>query len=104
MDASRKANRADNEITLQYQSRRDTLLVEELAAERLAELQMAIEQSRQSTDGASEIQRRIKLLGECNRIEGETSAQFYARLRQWWDRDLPQAKSPLHAPRQQAGE
>ena len=100
MDTSRKANREDNEITLQYQSRREALLVEELATEKLAQLHASIEQLKQTSLGASELQRRIKLFGECNRIEGETSAQFYARLRQWLDRDMPQAKSPLHAPRQ----
>ena len=31
MDQSRKANREDNEITLQYKSRQETLLEEELS-------------------------------------------------------------------------
>jgi hypothetical protein len=63
MDHSRKANREDNEITLQSRSRRESMLE-----------------------------------GECKRIEGETSGQFYARLRHWLDRDMPQTKSPLHSP------
>jgi hypothetical protein len=100
MDASRKSNREDNEITLQYQSRRETLLVEELAQEKLAQLHTSIEQLKQTPLGAIELQRRIKLFGECKRIEGETLGQFYARLRHWLDRDMPQAKTPLHAPRQ----
>jgi hypothetical protein len=100
MDTSRKANREDNEITLQYQSRREALLVEELAAEMLTQLYASIEQLKQTPSGAQELQRRMKLFGECNRIEGETSGQFYARLRQWLERSMPQAKSPLHAPRQ----
>ena len=100
MDTSRKANREDNEITLQYRSRQETLLVEELAEEKLAQLRTAIEQMKQASPGANELQRRIKLFGECIRFEGETSGQFYARLRNWLDRDMPQAKLPLHAPRQ----
>lgn len=100
MDTSRKANREDNEITLQYRSRREALLVEELAEEKLAQLRTAIEQMRQASTGANELQRRIGLFGECNRIEGETSSQFYARLRNWLERDMPQTKLPLHAPRQ----
>ena len=100
MDTSRKANREDNEITLQYQSRQEVLLVEELAEEKLAQLRASMEQLKQTPPGAAELQRRIKLFGECKRIEGETSGQFYARLRHWLDRDMPQTKSPLHAPRQ----
>jgi hypothetical protein len=50
--------------------------------------------------GVAEVQRRFKLVGDCTRIEGETSGQFYARLRHWLDRELPPKKSPLHAPRQ----
>ena len=100
LDTSRKANREDYEITLQYKSRQEALLVEELAAEKLAQLRTSIEQLTLGSPEANEHQRRIKLFGECNRIEGETSSQFYARLRSWLDRGLPPAKSPLHAPRQ----
>jgi hypothetical protein len=100
MDKSRKAHREANEKTLQYKSRRQTVLQEELAEEKLTQLLEVISQLDQTTPGATELQRRRKLIGECNRIEGETSGQFYARLRLWLDRDMPQAKSPLHAPRQ----
>ena len=100
MDNSRKANREDNEITLQYKSRQETLLDEELTEDKLKELLESISQIDQTPPGAAELQRRTKLFGECKRIEGETSGQFYARLRHWLDRDIPQTKSPLHAPRQ----
>ena len=100
MDSSRKANREDNEITLQYKSRQETLLDEELAEDKLKELLESISQIGQTPHGAAELQRRTKLFGECKRIEGETSGQFYARLRNWLDREMPQSKSPLHAPRQ----
>ena len=100
MDSSRKANREANEITLQYKSRQETLLEEELAEDKLTQLLAFISQLDQTPLGAAELQRRRKLFGECKRIEGETSGQFYARLRHWLDRDIPQTKSPLHAPRQ----
>jgi hypothetical protein len=100
MDASRKANREDNEATLQYQSRQETLSIEELNEERLRTLLAFVRKLEQSPPGVAELQRRTKLFGECKRIEGETSGQFHARLRHWLDRDLPQTKSPLHAPRQ----
>jgi hypothetical protein len=40
------------------------------------------------------------LFGECKRSDGETSAEFYSKLRHWLDRDMSRTKSPLHAPRQ----
>jgi hypothetical protein len=100
MDTSRKANREDHEITLQYKSRQEALLVEELNQDKLTQLQAFVSRLEQTPPGAVELQRRIKLFGECHRIEGETSGQFYARLRHWLDRDVPQTKLPLHPPRQ----
>ena len=100
MDTSRKANREGDEITLQYTSRREALLIEELVEEKLAQLHASIEQLKQTPVGAAELERRIKFFGECKRIEGETSGQFYARLRHWLDKNSPQTKAPRHAPRQ----
>ena len=73
MDASRKASREDNETTLQYQSRQETLLVEELNEDKLTQLLESVSQLEQTPPGAAELQRRTKLFGECKRIEGETS-------------------------------
>ena len=100
MDNSRKANREDNEITLQYKTRQETLLEEELGEDKLTQLLASISQLDQTPAGAAELQRRRNLFGECKRIEGETSRQFYARLHHWLDREIPQTKSPLHVPRQ----
>ena len=100
MDHSRKANREGNEKTLQYKSRQETRLDEEFTEDKLTELLASISQLDQTPSGAADLQRRTKLFGECKRIEGETSGQFYARLRHWLDREIPQTKSPLHAPRQ----
>ena len=100
MDTSRKSNRENHEITLQYKSRQENLLAAELVEEKLEQLLEFISKLEQTLSGAAELQRRSKLFGECKRIEGETSDQFYARLRHWMDRDMPQTKSPLHAPRQ----
>ena len=102
MDASRKATREGNETTLQYQSRQDALLTEELNEERLRQLLEFVGRLKETPAGVAEVQRRVKLFGDCTRIAGETSGQFYARLRHWLDRDLPPTKSPLHAPRQTA--
>ena len=100
MDATRKATREGNETTLQYQSPQEALLVEGLNEDQLKQLLESVSRLEQTPAGAAELQRRIKLFGECERTEGETSSQFYGRLRHWLDRDMPQTKSPLHAPRQ----
>lgn len=100
MDKTRKANREATEKTLHYKSRNATLLEDELGEEKLAQLLAFVIQSEQTPSGAAELRRRRERFGQCNRIEGETAGQYYARLRHWLDRDLPQTKSPLHAPRQ----
>ena len=96
MDRSRKATRAGNEITLQHKSPQEALLIEELIEANLAQLQASIEQMKQSPEGTAELQRRVKAFGECQRIDDETSGQFYDKLRRWLDREIPQTKSPLH--------
>ena len=100
MDRSRKANREGNEVTLQHRSQKQTVLIEELVEEKLAELQATLEQLKQTPEGMAELERRTKAFGECTRIDGETSTQFYAKLCRWLDREIPQTKSPLHPPRQ----
>ena len=76
------------------------MLEEELSEDNLTQLVAFIGHLDQTPPGAAELQRRTELFGECKRIEGETSGQFYARLRHWLDKDVSQTKSPLHAPRQ----
>ncbi len=100
MDHSRKANREGNERTLQYKSRQEILRDGELNEDKLSQLLESITRLDQTPSGAAELQRRTKVFGECKQIEGENSGQFYARLRHWLDRDIPQTKAPLHAPRQ----
>lgn len=100
MNPIRNAKRDGQEATLQYRTRQESLGVEELSEEKLAQLHSFIEQLKQTPPGAAEFERRIRLFGECRRVEGETSSLFYGRLRHWLDRDIPQSKSPLHAPRQ----
>ena len=104
MDITRKANREAQEITLQYKSRHEALLDDELIEDKLTQLLTFIAQLERTPTGTAEIQRRVKLFGECKRSEGETSAEFYAKLRRWLDRTMPKAKSPLHAPRQTEGD
>ena len=100
MDRSRKATREGNEVTLQHKSQHETLLVDELNEDKVTQLLASIEQLKQTPSGAAELQRRTSLFGECKRIEGENTGEFYSRLHQWLDRYMPPKKSPLHPPRQ----
>ena len=73
---------------------------DELIEDKLTQLLAFVAQLERTPIGTAEIQRRVKLLGACKRCEGETSGEFYAKLRRWLDRTMPKAKSPLHASRQ----
>lgn len=100
MNPTRNARREGQEESLQYRTHQETLGQEEMIEEKLAQLRSFIEQLKKTSAGATELEWRTKLFGACNQIADETSSQFYGRLRHWMDRDLPQTKSPLHAPRQ----
>jgi hypothetical protein len=100
MDITRKAHREAQEATLQYKSRQEALLDDEQTEEKLAQLLMFIGSLRRTPEGAAEIRSQVANFGECKRGEGETSAEFYARLRHWLDRNTPRTKSPRYSPRQ----
>ena len=100
MDITRKANREAQEVTLQYRTRQAAMLDDELIEDKLAQLLAFVGKLERNPEGTAELQRRVKCFGECKRSEGETSAEFYGKLRHWLDRDIAANKSPLHAPRQ----
>ena len=100
MDRSRKETREGHEKTFQYKSRHEALLDDELIEDKLKQLLAFVGELQQTPEGAADLQRRVKSIGECKRSEGETSAEFYAKLHHWLERDIPQTKSPLHPPRQ----
>jgi hypothetical protein len=100
MDRSRKENREGHEKTFQYISPQEALLGEQLTEDKLTQLLVFYGHLERSPEGTSEIQQRVKLFGECKRGDGETSADFYAKLHHWLHSDIPQVKSPLHPPRQ----
>jgi hypothetical protein len=99
MDRSRKANRENDEITLQYKSQREARLVEDDNDDKLAQLLAFVQLLERTPPGAAELRRRKRLFGECDRSEDESSGQFCARLRHWLDREMPRGRSPRHAPR-----
>ena len=71
MDRSRKENRESHEKTFQYKSPQEHSLDEELIEDKLAQLLASIDQLERTPAGAAGIQRRVKILGECKRSEGE---------------------------------
>jgi hypothetical protein len=76
------------EATLQFRSRQETLAVDDLIEEKLTHLQMFIGHLTRTPHGWADIERRIKRYGDCKRIEGESSGQFYGKLRHWLDRTV----------------
>jgi len=100
LDITRKAHREGQEATLQYKSRQEALLDDELIEDKLTQLLAFVGQLERTPEGAAEIQRRVKLFGRCKRGKGETSAEFYPKLRHWLDRDMPRTKAPRSASRQ----
>jgi len=77
---------------LQYRSHQENLLVEERMDEKLTQLQVFVDQLAATPHGRAELENRTKRFGDCQRIEGETSGQFYSRLRLWLDRDIERPK------------
>ncbi len=59
-----------------------------LVESKLTHLQAFIEQLKQETSGQDELKRRVELFGDCKQMPGETTVQFYSRLRRWMDRDI----------------
>ena len=70
MDVRRKANREDHEITLQYKTRREAMLVDELNEDRLTQLLAFIDRLQQTPPGSAELRHRTKLFGECKPRRG----------------------------------
>lgn len=100
MDRSRKENREGRERTFQYKSRPQALLDDELAEDKLAQLLSFIQELKQTPTGSADLECRVKTFGECERSDGETSTDFFAKLHHWLHQDFPQTKTPLHPPRQ----
>jgi hypothetical protein len=100
MDRSRKATREGNEVTLQYKSASESLLIEGLIEEHLGQLQATIEELKLTPEGLALLQRRVKAFGDCQRSTAESSNSFHQRLVHWLQQELPDSKTPLHSPRQ----
>ena len=100
MEITRKAIREAQEANLRTRSRQETLLDWELIDEKLTHLLDFIGKLKQTPIGTVEIQSRVKRFGRCDRSKGETSVEFYPKLRHWLDRDMPRTKPPRRTPRQ----
>ena len=78
MDRTRKANRQDDEVTLQYRTHNDVLREGELIEEKLKQLQATVAQLEQTPQGMAELQRRTALYGELAETTGLASAETCA--------------------------
>ncbi len=92
MDITRKTHREAQELILQHKIRQEAMPDEEMIEDKLSQLLAFIAQLERTPDGSAEIQRRVKTFGQCRKIEGESSAEFYAKLRRWLDRTIPRSK------------
>ena len=104
MDLRRKTTPEQNEPAISARSQADTRPVDEINDEKLTKLLTFLSSLQRTPPGAAEVERRTQLYGECKRSESESSAQFYARLRHWLDRDLPQPQSSRAGRRSKADE
>ncbi len=86
MTPTRKMKREALEEAQQYRSHQSNLQGDEIAEEKLTQLQAFIGHLSSTPYGRQELQLRSDRFGDCKRNEGETSGQFYARLRHWLDR------------------
>ena len=92
MDGSRSESRESHETILQYRSRQEALLDEELIEDKLTQRLEFIGELEQTRTGTAQLQRRAKLFGECKRGDSETSAELYDKLHDWLERKLPQTE------------
>ncbi len=96
MDGSQSKSRECHETILQYRSRQEALLDQELIEDKLTQRLEFIGELEQTRTGTAQLQRRAKLFGECKRGDSETSAEFYDKLHDWLERKLPPQESLLH--------
>jgi len=96
MDMTRKAHREAQDAIRRYGDRQKSLLDWQVAEEKLTQLLAFIGQLERTPAGSIEIESRVQRFGGCDRRDGESSAEFYSKLRHWLDRDLPRSKSRPH--------
>lgn len=83
-----KAKRESMEEVQQFWTQQGGLSPVDQAESKLVQLQAFICQLSQGPDGQAELQRRFERFGDCKRMPGEFTLQFYGRLRRWLDRDI----------------
>ena len=88
MNPTCKSNLEHLEEVQQYWTQQRNLSPKDQIESKLAHLQMFIQQLGQETSGKAELKRRVELFGDCKRMPGEITPQFFARLRRWLDRDI----------------
>lgn len=83
-----KAKREQMEDVQQFWTQQGSLSPQDQAEMKLEQLQAFICQLSHGPGGQAELKRRFERFGDCKRIPGEFTLQFYGRLRRWLDRDI----------------
>lgn len=83
-----KAKREQMEDVQQFWTQQESLSPQDQAETKLVQLQVFIRQLGQGAGGQAELKRRFERFGDCKRMPGEFTLQFYGRLRRWLDRDI----------------
>ncbi len=88
MEPTCKAKLEQLEEVQQFWTRQLNLPPKDQAENKLVHLQAFIQQLGQETSGKAELKRRFERFGDCERMPGELTPQFYGRLRRWLDKEI----------------
>ena len=88
MNPTFKTKLEDVEDVQQFWTRQFNLSPKDQVESKLVHLQTFIRQLGQDSSGRAELKRRFERFGDCERMPGELTPQFYGRLRRWLDRDI----------------
>jgi hypothetical protein len=72
----------------QFWTEQRNLCPKDQVESKLVHLQTFIQQLEQTPSGKVELKCRFKRFGDCKRMPGEITPQFYGRLRRWLDREI----------------
>jgi len=85
---TRRSKQEDLQALAEAQVRYSGMSASQQIDEKLEQLQAFVQQMSQTVQGKADLQRRTQTFGPCRVREGETTREFYGRLRRWLDADV----------------
>jgi len=85
---TRRSKEEDLQTLAEAQERHSEMSASQQIDEKLEQLQAFVQQMSQTVQGKADLQRRTQTFGPCRVREGESSREFYGRLRRWLDADV----------------